>query len=545
MYAGGGSVITNTTNDADHPRGIGEFRIVRRLPASSRDVYLAEDAQGERVVLQVLEAPARNQGLFDPELADEASAYARLAHPNIVRVRDVFSAEGRFVVALDYVDGTTLALARAALERRGCVVPDACWVYVMACVFAALAEAHAAKDVEGKPAPVLHRGVNPSNVLVGWDGSVRLGSFQVAQSARVLRDSNPGVTWGSYGYFAPEQVRGEPPAPCTDVYSATLLLWELLAGRKAIERGSRPDAELLVAMAQPDLASLDTLRHDLATPVRYAVRAGLEPQRARRVIPASRIRDVLRVAAPEDANRAKWVRLLALVRDSVGVEVASVPPPKEAAPDPLPGPVVAPMPVHVLVAEPAPPQPAPPPAPTPSPEVAPAPASPAFVPQAPATPPGVAFEIVTAARTLASPAPPTTRGLSRRARFFAATVAVWAAAAAVFTVALVRPPRSRAAARPPPTDARTPTLPLAPTPTLAPTLPPAPTLLLAPTLPRGRGELDLPARATGHRIYVDRRVVGEGAEPVQIACGRHLLRIGSQGKWHAVDVPCGGVLTVP
>ncbi|HEY2370080.1 MAG TPA: serine/threonine-protein kinase, partial [Polyangiaceae bacterium] len=305
-------------------RGLGAFRVLRRLPASSREVLLAKDADGKQVVLKVFDAPERNQGLFDDKVADEASAYGRLSHPNIVKVVDIFSADGKFVIALEWVDGSSLAVVRAMLERDAKKVPDECWLYVMHCVFAALAEAHAGKGADGKPAPVLHRGVNPSNVLIAWDGQVKLGNFNVAQSVRVLRDSNPGLTWGSYGYFAPEQVKLQPTTTATDVYSAALMLYELLAGKKALSRGEMTDTDLLKAMAAPSFVPLEQLRRDVSAPVRYAVRAGLEPDPKRRIASAVRIRDVLRAAIDVDGARKKLVEVLASIREH---EAATVAPP--------------------------------------------------------------------------------------------------------------------------------------------------------------------------------------------------------------------------
>ena len=294
---------------------IGRFRIVERLGSgSSRDVFLAEDDAGARVVIKVLAAPHRNEGLLDPLLAGEASAYARLAHPNLVKVVDLFSAEGHFVIALEYLDGASLNVVRAVLKRGGGALDDPASLYVGSCVFAAIAAAHDARDANGVPAPVLHRSVNPSNVMISWDGVVKLGNFNVANVASVLRDSNPGFTWGSYGYLAPEHVLKHHVGPPADVYSASLVLWELLAGRKAIERGALTEAEVLTAMAAPRITPLDIVRADLDQRVRDALRAGLEIDPTRRTITAAELRDVLATGIDLAAERARLATTLERVR---------------------------------------------------------------------------------------------------------------------------------------------------------------------------------------------------------------------------------------
>src|SRR6202035_781545 len=119
--------------------------------------------------------------------------------------------------------------------------------------------------------------VNPSNILIPWDGHVKLADFGIAKVSGVASDTQAGFIKGTYGYMAPEQVRGEPITVRTDVYAAALLLWELLARRKAIQRGALPEMEVLRAMAEPSLVSLDVLRPDLSPRLRDAVARGLEP----------------------------------------------------------------------------------------------------------------------------------------------------------------------------------------------------------------------------------------------------------------------------
>jgi len=334
---------------------IGRFRIVERLgSASSRDVFLAEDEAGTRVVIKLLAAPQRNQGLLDPRIADEATAYARLVHPNLVRVVDLFSAEGHFVIALEFLDATSLNVVRAVLKRSGGALDDAAALYVGSCMFAAIAAAHDARDASGAHAPVVHRNVNPSNLMISWDGAVKLGNFNVANVAAVLRDSNPGFTWGSYGYLAPEHVMKKEVGPPADVYSASLVLWELLAGRKAIERGALTEDEVLTAMAAPRITSLDMVRADLDKRVRDAVHAGLEPDPAKRTITAAQVHALLASMIDVPAERARLATILVRVRpDATRPRVASRPNTARVVKPATPVPAVA------AVAAEAPPAPPP------------------------------------------------------------------------------------------------------------------------------------------------------------------------------------------
>ncbi len=558
-------------------RGLGAFRVLRRLPASSREVLLAKDPNGKQVVLKVFDAPERNQGLFDDKVADEASAYGRLSHPNIVKVVDIFSADGKFVIALEWVDGSSLAVVRAMLERDAKKVPDECWLYVMHCVFAALAEAHAAKGADGTPAPVLHRGVNPSNVLIAWDGEVKLGNFNVAQSVRVLRDSNPGLTWGSYGYFAPEQVKLQPTTSATDVYSAALMLYELLAGKKALARGEMTDTDLLKAMAAPSFVPLEQLRRDVTAPVRYAVRAGLEPDPKRRIASAVRIRDVLRAAIDVEGARKKLVEVLASIRQHEAATVAPpaldldepfatrAPPPMEEpsssielislAPDPpsVPPPALAaPPPAPVPVIEVAP---------LPTPEIAPIEIAPVVTtsPQPFSTPgPLRALEMAVTREPDPLPVVPVLSRARRRRPIFVAVFVVWGLAAIVLTAAAVVTLREKKthAASPTPTLTATATETVAVTATATETATVTATVMAtvtatatatvtaaasaSATTDTTHGTINLPSTAAGHRVFVDGHVASDGAKPIDVACGHHNVRVGSHGKTQSIDVPCGG-----
>jgi serine/threonine-protein kinase len=521
---------------------IGPFRILRGLATSGAgDVFLAAGDDRRRVVLKVLAAPGRDAGAVDDRIASEVAAYARLSHPNLVRVVDVISSDGFFAVALEDGEGTTLNVVRAALTRDGSKIDDACSLYVGACIFAGLAAAHGAVDANGRPASVLHRNVNPSNVLVAPDGAVKIGNFGVASVAEAVTDSNPGLTWGSYGYFAPEQAQAQAVGPHTDVYSAMLVLWELLAGRKAIERGGDSAIDLLDRMAAPSLPSLDELRPDVDARVRAAIRAGLQPALARRGIGAARAHEILASVTDLDLARERFAEALAPIRAECWpdtVERRDPPPP------------------------PAPARRAPPPPP----------------------PVRAAEEVETSRRAETESAPaidPTSHsapvpGDGPRLTTGKRIALLGAAAAALFGAGLVLPmlvqagPQT-AARRPVPQEIARPSSSGSPTVQLASesataastqspeepvTPPPGPASAEAaappveataeeePPIPPDVGELQLPPAAAGHRIFVDGRTVSEGVAPVRVRCGPHEVRIGSAGRLQQVDVPCGASLAL-
>ncbi len=314
---------------------VGGYRVVRRLATGGTSDVLLAKAEGphgfERtVVLKLLLSQFRNDDEFAKMFAREASAYARLSHPAIVQLFDFFAVPeapqgappkqggrgGQLCMVLEHVDGPPLTRLRTMLKAVGNELDDRAAMFVASRVFDALAAAHGTLDESGAVAPVIHRDVNPSNVLVPWDGQVKLADFGVAKVTGLEHQSVAGMIKGTYGYMAPEQVTGEPVTPRADVYAASIILWELLTKRRAFQRGALPEIEALRAMAEPRLPSLDTLRPDLDRAVRDALKRALEPHADRRTISAEEMAAVLVGAVPVEEGRERLVRTLAIVRNS-------------------------------------------------------------------------------------------------------------------------------------------------------------------------------------------------------------------------------------
>jgi len=325
-----------------HPETVAGFRVIRRLATGGTSDVLLARAEGphgfERVVvLKLLLDRHRNDPAFERMFAREAAAYARLNHPAIVKLYDFFASGDQLVMVLEFVDGMPLNRLRALMRVAGEVMDDRACVYLASCVFAALAAAHNARDPEtGAFAPVIHRDVNPSNVLLPWDGHVKLADFGIAKVTGLAGDTKIGLIKGTFGYMSPEQVRGEEVSVRADVYAASLLFWELLARRRAIQHSALPEIEVLRAMAHPSIVSLDILRPDLPAAVRDLVSRGLEPVADKRDLTAEEVLRTLRSAVPLEQGRQALIEALKRIRPRSDAEMAitadgSIAPPSAAA----------------------------------------------------------------------------------------------------------------------------------------------------------------------------------------------------------------------
>jgi len=199
----------------------GRYEIVRPLGHGAMAlVDLAQDVELDRpVALKRLADNLARDGELHARYLREAQLAARLSQPNIVRVYDVGDDDGVPFIAMEYVEGETVAdlLARrgALHEREAAGLGEQ--------LFRALAAAHSAG--------LVHRYVKPQNLLLRDDGVLKLSDFGVAVGLGGTRLTMAGTVLGTAAYLAPEQARGEDVTPAADVYAGGAVLYELLAGR--------------------------------------------------------------------------------------------------------------------------------------------------------------------------------------------------------------------------------------------------------------------------------------------------------------------------
>ena len=226
------------------PRFAGRYELVRPLGhGAMATVELAHDLELDRPVAlkRLAENLARDEDLRGRFLR-EARLAARLAHPNVVRVFDVGEEDGRPFIAMEYVEGGTLA---DLVARRGALpANEVAKLGLQMC--AGLAAAH--------DAGLVHRDVKPQNLLLGTNGVLKLGDFGIAVGHEGTRVTLVGTVLGTAGYLAPEQARGERVTAAADIYAVGAVLYELLTGEPARAAASLADLGAVGAFDLPDFA---------------------------------------------------------------------------------------------------------------------------------------------------------------------------------------------------------------------------------------------------------------------------------------------------
>ncbi len=171
----------------------------------------------------------------DPEFVsmflDEARLAARVRHPNVVPTLDVVAMEDELFLVMELVQGESLSRLIRAASQRGERIPTEMVATIMVGALHGLHAAHEARSDVGEPLGIVHRDVSPHNILVGTDGVARVLDFGVAKAAGRLQTTREGQLKGKLGYMAPEQIRGEVTR-VTDVYAASVVLWEALTSKR-------------------------------------------------------------------------------------------------------------------------------------------------------------------------------------------------------------------------------------------------------------------------------------------------------------------------
>src|SRR5256712_4314460 len=196
------------------------YKVVRKLGAGGMaDVYLAEDQElGRPVAIKILNDRHAQDDQFVERFRREAKNAAGLSHPNIVNIYDRGEAEGTYYIAMEYLEGRTL---KQLLVAHGPTPVPIALEYTRQ-VLAALGFAHR----HG----IVHRDIKPHNVVVGPDGRLKVTDFGIARSG-TSQMTEAGSIVGTAQYLSPEQARGAPVDPRSDLYSLGIVLYEMLTGQ--------------------------------------------------------------------------------------------------------------------------------------------------------------------------------------------------------------------------------------------------------------------------------------------------------------------------
>ncbi|MGQ9751314.1 MAG: TonB family protein [Thermoanaerobaculaceae bacterium] len=287
---------------------------------------------------------------------DEAKLAAQLQHPNIIHIYDLGKIERSYYIAMEYIDGLDLRTILGKLQAKGMRFPLSLALYVGARLADALDYAHRKRDFKGQAMALVHRDVSPQNVLISYEGEIKLCDFGIAKAASKASHTRAGALKGKLQYMSPEQAWGKDIDYRSDIFSLGLVLYEMILGQKAFSGDS--ELSILEQVRSPKIVPPRELDPSLPQEVEEILLKALREKREERYQTAADMAKDLEAAIRNQEPAPSAASLSAFLCDLVGRERPSLvtelpptvkiptPPPtkpkEEVAPKPEPKSIPAP-----------------------------------------------------------------------------------------------------------------------------------------------------------------------------------------------------------
>jgi eukaryotic-like serine/threonine-protein kinase len=300
-----------------YPRQFGKYVLLKPLAKGGMgEIYVAALGQLDGfdklcVIKKVI--PEKSDDGKAKRFLDEAKVVLRLTHSGLVNTFDAGQVDREFYIAMEMVEGKDLREVWNRCVRVRHRIPIEVALHVAREIARALSYVHSYGDLN-----LVHRDVAPPNIMLAYNGDVKLMDFGLARSALKQEHTQPGVVFGRAAYLAPEQARGEVADPCTDMYSLAVVLWELLTGHQYLQISGLDPAAALSLVRHPK-PTPPSVRAPWVTPVLdQVVMRALSPERSKRFANAEEFRLALTDAIAEAAPRTDAARVSELMHAIYG-----------------------------------------------------------------------------------------------------------------------------------------------------------------------------------------------------------------------------------
>ena len=247
----------------EHPSSIGRYEILAPLGKGGMAEVFVGRTTGEGgferlvAVKRILPELAETAD-FVAMFTDEARISAELSHSNIGQVYEFGKEQDSYFIAMEYIQGVHLRRLYRLFGKLKKIPPPGMAAYVMTNVCAALEHAHTRCDKEGRSLNIIHRDVSPSNVLVTFEGEIKLIDFGIARARERVHETSASSLKGKFAYMSPEQAYGRELDQRSDIFGAGILLFEMLTRRNPFED-------------ENDLSTLERVREARVVPPRRVV----------------------------------------------------------------------------------------------------------------------------------------------------------------------------------------------------------------------------------------------------------------------------------
>jgi serine/threonine protein kinase len=300
----------------------GPYRLLDRVAVGGMaEVFKAKrgGVEGfEKIVAvkRILPHLSENQEFVDM-FVNEAKMVAGLTHPNIVQIHDLGKLEKSYYIAMEYVHGRDLRTILRRAREKSLRMPLDLSLRIVSQVCAALDYAHRKRDERGRRLEIVHRDVSPQNILISFDGNVKLADFGIAKAATKAHTTDRGALRGKLMYMSPEQAWGRPIDRRSDIFSLGLVLYEMITDARPFTSGpaSKSEMGLLEAVRRCQIAPPRSLNPRIPEALERIVMKALEADPDQRYQDAGEwgraLERFLREQPPLSANElARFMELL-------------------------------------------------------------------------------------------------------------------------------------------------------------------------------------------------------------------------------------------
>src|SRR6184192_1314746 len=240
------------------------YHITRKIFEGGMGIVYEAEQHGarafvKRIAIKVVRQSYANQKTFIENFIGEAKLVADLIHTNIVQTYHLGETRGIYFISMELIRGVNLEQFAQQLTDKRRVLPKELAVFIVSRVARGLAYAHAKSDKDGKPLGIVHRDVSFKNIMIAFEGDVKLTDFGIAKARGFLVDNEGEVVAGKPDYMSPEQANFQITDQRSDIFSAGVVLAHLLLGRN-IFKGSSPEEsrQRMMTLTIPDFRTLDS-----------------------------------------------------------------------------------------------------------------------------------------------------------------------------------------------------------------------------------------------------------------------------------------------
>ncbi|MCC7344756.1 MAG: PEGA domain-containing protein [Deltaproteobacteria bacterium] len=220
-----------------HPKPFGKYFLIEKLATGGMaEIYKAKtfgvDGFEKILAIKRILPHCAVDKEFINMLVDEAKLSVLLSHTNIVQVYDLGKVGEDYFISMEFINGINLREVMNRAKEVGEKFTEDIVVYILSETCKGLDYAHSKKDNEGKPLNIVHRDISPQNILLSFEGEVKIVDFGIAKAAMNISHTMAGILKGKISYMSPEQALGKPIDRKTDIFSTGLILYEMLTGEK-------------------------------------------------------------------------------------------------------------------------------------------------------------------------------------------------------------------------------------------------------------------------------------------------------------------------